>query len=58
MATTASIAPNPVNETELEQFADHLFDVAQSQLAKMTPEKREEVVASIHAIAEKIRERP
>jgi hypothetical protein len=57
MATTASIAPKAADESELEQFAEHLFDVAQSQLAKMTPEKREEVVASIHATAENIRER-
>jgi hypothetical protein len=47
--------PESSNQTELENLAEGFFQVAESQLAKMDPNERKTVVASIHATAESLR---
>jgi hypothetical protein len=39
----------------LDRLGEDLFHLAESQLAKMTPDNRESVIASIHATAEGLR---
>jgi len=57
MATAAPVQkkPDSLNRTELDCLAEDFFLLAQEQLAKMGPEERETVIASIHATAESLR---
>jgi hypothetical protein len=57
MAATAPVqkTPNCSNQAELDSLAEDFFHLAESQLAKMKPEERETVIASIHATAESLR---
>jgi hypothetical protein len=57
MASTASLqqSPDTMGQSELELLAHDFFALAETQLAKMDPEQRESVVASIHATAESLR---
>jgi hypothetical protein len=57
MATTATLRTKPesANQAELDNLAEDFFNLAETQLAKMAPERRETVVASIHATAESLR---
>ena len=57
MATLAQPVPETQSNPEMDALADAFFNLAEAQLAKMTPERREEVVKSIHATADDIRER-
>jgi hypothetical protein len=57
MATAATLRKNPESQhqTELDNLAEDFFNLAETQLAKMDSERREAVVASIHATAESLR---
>ena len=57
MATTAMLQqkPDTLNESDLELLATDFFNLAESQLSDMEPERRETVIASIHATAENLR---
>ncbi len=57
MATAATLRKKPEysKQAELDNLAEDFFDLAETQLAKMKPERREKVIASIHATAENLR---
>ena len=56
MATSAPTQTRPeLDQMELDRLGEDLFHLAESQLAQMTPDDRESVVASIHATAEGLR---
>jgi len=44
-----------LDQIEMDRLGEDLFHLAESQLAKMTPDDRESVIASIHATAEDLR---
>jgi len=57
MATATSLhsKPKPMKEAELANLAEDFFDLAETQLAKMSPEERKDAIASIRATAESLR---
>lgn len=56
MATSAPTQSNiELDQMGLDRLGEDLFHLAESQLAKMTPDNRESVIASIHATAEGLR---
>jgi hypothetical protein len=57
MATAATLRkkPDSSNRAELDNLAGNFFKLAETRLAKMAPERREAVVASVHATAESLR---
>jgi hypothetical protein len=44
-----------INQAELDDLAKDFFELAETQLAKMKPEDRQSVIASVHATAENLR---
>ena len=54
-ATSPEKKAASVNQVELDRLAEDFFNLAETQLAKMEPEERETVIASIHATAESLR---
>jgi hypothetical protein len=56
MATTAPIQRKRASKQgELDRLAEDFFALTECQLAKMEPDERERVIASIHATAESLR---
>jgi hypothetical protein len=56
MATIAPVQRKRVSkQDELDRLAEDFFALTESQLAKMEPDDREKVIASIHATAESLR---
>jgi hypothetical protein len=56
MATATSVhKQQSVNEFELKSLAEDIFELAETQLSKMSSEERKSVIASIHATAESLR---
>jgi hypothetical protein len=51
-----TVPPQETNEVaEMDALVNELFELKEKQLATMTPERREEVLADIHATAERLR---
>jgi hypothetical protein len=57
MPTAAAVQTKPQEkqQAELDRLGEDFFNLAEEQLAKMEPDKRETVIASIHATAETLR---
>ncbi len=54
-ATPVEKKTDAARQAELDGLAADFFEAAETQLAKMGPEQRKSVVASIHATAESLR---
>jgi hypothetical protein len=53
MATIAPVEKRrDSKQDELDRLAKDFFELTEGQLAKMKPDEREKVIASIHATAE------
>jgi hypothetical protein len=56
MATIAPVQKRRASkQDELDRLAEDFLELTEGQLAKMGPEERERVIASIHATAESLR---
>jgi hypothetical protein len=57
MATATPVEKkiDAAHQAQLDRLAADFFDAAEEQLAKMSPQERKSVVASIHATDESLR---
>ena len=56
MATATPLRTKPKSaKAEMDDLVQNVFDLTETQLAKLAPDQRKAAIASIHATAESLR---